>query len=314
VLIDSGYQGFGFFGQICSWILDLLPYCDSQGWNRAHWCIRSKLYGDTPNYNIFDSVIQTAYQPEDEPAGRVMFEDLHWKFNPQDGAGRHFGGDFVLANKFWTSYFRWAPFVTDLVDNFFEKTGLGNGTLGLHYRGTDQFVIHNESNAVTIAEFLLILEDYLSTHPDVENIFACSDDWNFEYELKAFCRGSYEVFMHDHSRSRDGTAFYMHHGEEHNRGLAVEAIRDCVSLSRCQYLLANYSALSAWAKVLNPDLVSHRISACKIFGTENGGAFPHGYAPFYPGKSPEARKLIANLRIGDWQDWTETVKRQVAYA
>ena len=313
MLIDSGYQGFGFFGQICSWILDLLPYCDEQGWQRAHWRIRSKLYGDPPDYNIFDSVIETVYTPESDPPGKVMFEDLHWQFNPRDGAGWHFHGDYQRANKIWNSYFRFRPWITDFVDKFFQVTGLGEGTLGLHYRGTDQFVISEESNRVTIDEFMLVLRDYLTVHPAVRNIFACSDDANFPGVLKEFCFGKYELYMYEHARSLDHHALYRFHDEAINRSLAVEAIRDCVSLSKCQYVLANFSALSAWAKLLNPDLDSQRISACKIMSN----AFPHGYAPFYTGQSDEAKALLARLREGDWEvdgRWGTDVRREVTCA
>jgi hypothetical protein len=56
-------------------------------------------------------------------------------------------------------------------------------------------------------------------------------------------------------------------------------------------------ALSAWAKVLNPQVDSQRISACKI----QSNAFPHGYAPFYEGSGEKAREILARLRAGDWE-------------
>ena len=85
MLIDSGFQGFGFFGQICGWMLDLLPFVDEQGWHRAHWRMLSKLYGDPPHYDLFKSVLQLAYEPEDDPPGVTMFEDLHWRFTALAG-------------------------------------------------------------------------------------------------------------------------------------------------------------------------------------------------------------------------------------
>ena len=187
--------------------------------------------------------------------------------------------------------------MTDFVDEFFARMGLGEGTLGLHYRGTDQYTIAEESNRVTVEEFLFILDDYLGGHPDVRTIFACSDDANFIEELRGFCSGRFPVCWYDHQRTADRSALYRFHDESMNRNLAVEAIRDCVSLARCQYVLANYSALSAWAKVLNPQVDSQRISACKI----QSNAFPHGYAPFYEGRSEKAREMLTQFRAGDWE-------------
>jgi hypothetical protein len=301
MFIESDYMGFGLFGQIFSWILDILPYCDSQGWNRAVWNIKSRSYGEPPDYNIFPSVLQTVYAPESEPVGRISLEELHWRFNPKDGAGRHFCGDFRLANKYWTSYFRLAPVVVDGVDEFCQQNHLGLGTLGVHYRGTDQFSVHCESTPVTVDEFLLILDDFLKGHPDIKCIFAASDESRFMDRLKEFANGRVEVLMHYHARSKDGAQLYLNHDVSQNLIFSYEAIRDCVTLSRCQYCLANFSALSAWTKVLNPELSSYRISACKISGTDMASAFPHGYAPRYLGNSEVARELLQRLQCDDWQ-------------
>ena len=94
MLIESEPQGFGLFGRVFSWMLDLLPYCDSQGWQRADWRIYSPNYGEPPDFNIFPSVLEMVYTPDPKPAGMVSFDELHWRFNPQDGAGRHFNGDY----------------------------------------------------------------------------------------------------------------------------------------------------------------------------------------------------------------------------
>ena len=301
MLIDSEPQGFGLVGRVFSWMLDLLPYCDSQGWQRADWRIYSPNYGEPPDFNIFPSVLEMVYTPDPKPAGMVSFDELHWRFNPQDGAGRHFNGDYQLANTYWTSYFKFTPDVTEPLDEWCKKNSLGAGTLGVHYRGTDQFTIHNESTPVTIGEFLLVLDDFLQATPGVRQVFAASDDANFIAQLHSFCfEHQLPSLCHLHIRSVDGCETYTHHPWSQNRLYAHEALRDCLTLAKCEWLLANYSSLSAWAKVVNPHLKSYRMSACTIYGTERGGAFPHGWAPLYEGHSAESRALLGRLQAAEW--------------
>jgi hypothetical protein len=303
MIIESQLMEWGLFGQAFSWLLDLLPYCDRYGGNHVtEWRLRSKHYGEPPDFSLLPMVFEMVYKPEPDPIGRVSFEDLHWHLNPNDGAGRHFKGDFNLANKYWSSYFRLTPVVTDMVDEYCKERNLGANTLALHYRGTDQYSIHNESTPVTIDEFLLVLEDFLFGHTDIKRVFAASDEEPFMVRLDEFCKAhGLEMFMHDHDRAKDGRQTYLSHPPEKNKIFAYEAIRDCYTLSRCHYCLSNFSALSAWSKVLNPELLSYRISSCKIQGTDRGGAFPHGWAPKYLGNRPEVQELLKRLQSEDWQ-------------
>src|ERR1039458_482221 len=132
MMIESQLMEWGLFGQAFSWLLDLLPYCDRYSWNRTEWKLRSKHYGDpAKDFSLLPMVFEMVYVPEADPIGKASFEDLHWYLNPEDGAGRHFHGDFELANKCWSSYFRLTPVVTDMVDEYCKERNIGAGTLAL---------------------------------------------------------------------------------------------------------------------------------------------------------------------------------------
>jgi hypothetical protein len=86
------------------------------------------------------------------------------------------------------------------------------------------------------------------------------------------------------------------HQAKDNQALAKDAILDCLSLSRCRYALKCMSQLSAFAKVLNPELDIYRVSACKP------SWFPEAYIPVYRSKNEAVRSLLQTLQAGDFQE------------
>ena len=288
--IKSDFLPHGLFGQIFAWMLDLLPHCDRQGWQRCSWDIKSRLYGPAPGYNIFPTVIETAYEPQPDPPGTASFEDLHFMLNPDrehGGAGAHFRGNFQLAHDCWTRYFRFPAMTRS--ELFSEKNALG-----VHYRGTDKNADSFQTNPVSVADFLAVLEDFLSWHRDFDFVFAASDDATFIESLRGFCHNRLPMCCHSHARSTNSEPLFYSHPAQENQWFAEEAVRDCVSLSQCRYMLANMSALSAFAKVLNPDLEAYRIAACKQ------PWFPHGHTTLYTGKRAAVRDITDRLQKDDW--------------
>src|SRR5271157_2949499 len=78
---------------------------------------------------------------------------------------------------------------------------------------------------------------------------------------------------HDQSRARDDQPLWKNHDVSANSSHAKDAILDCLSLARCRYVLKCMSALSGFAKVLNPDLEVYRVAAMKQ------DWFPDAYIP-----------------------------------
>ena len=85
------------------------------------------------------------------------------------------------------------------------------------------------------------------------------------------------------------------HEATDNESTSKDAILDCLTLAKCRYGLKCMSQLSAFSKVINPDLEMYRISACKP------GWFPEAYIPLYKSKDKAIRALLKVLQEGDFQ-------------
>ncbi|MGQ9556016.1 MAG: hypothetical protein ACUVWR_18090 [Anaerolineae bacterium] len=283
MIIRSEWLTEGLFGQAFVWMLEVLPYLHARGWKPA-WEIRSKNYGEPPEFNIFPGIIQTTYRTE--ATGDVLcFEQLQsrHKFN--------FRHDFQAARRLWGEFFRFPDDVYRTVGDFWQAHFADRTVLGLHYRGTDKNLDPWQTNPVTRYQFLCAVEDFLDTHPDVNAIFLATDDAHF---LDAASRLPH-VRYYSQERSADGRPLWNAHGNSRNRALAKEAIVDCLTLARCRYALKCMSQLSAFSKVINPDLEIYRVSACKL------GWFPEAYVPLYRASSKAARALLAALQQDDYQ-------------
>jgi len=125
----------------------------------------------------------------------------------------------------------------------------------------------------------------MATRPDVNSIFVASDDFWFAEAMKDFASDEISILSHQQPRSKDGRPLFKHHDVSANEQFAKQAILDCLTLSRCRYVLSCTSALSAFAKILNPDLEAYRATACKPVW------FPIAYIPRYRGSDEATRKL-----------------------
>jgi hypothetical protein len=262
-------------------MLEVLPYLDSKGL-RPEWLIRTKNYGEPPYDNIFPGIIQTAYLPQKE-AGELTLEAL------KRDHGASFAGDFRTANRYWNTFFKFSEEIHTRLDAFCQEHFTGQTVLGVHFRGTDKNAALWETNPVSHAEFLRVVEDFLQTHPEITLIFVATDDAQF---LKAIaqCR---PVIAHAQSRSSDGRTLWDGHSSAENQAIGKEAILDCLTLARCRYVLKGMSALSAFSKVMNPELEAYRVSACKR------DWFPEAFIPLYRSRNRATRKMLGKLQRND---------------
>src|SRR6185436_2872679 len=73
------------------------------------------------------------------------------------------------------------------------------------------------------------------------------------------------------------------------------------------YVLKCSSALSGFAKVLNPSLECYRVAACKMFS--DIPYFPDAYVPRLALRDPAASAILARQFEGDWLDDPAAVAR-----
>lgn len=286
MIIQSGYLTEGLFGEALTWMLELLPYIAEEGLKPV-WSIRHPNYGAPPTYDIFPDIIRTTYVPHPDSSTVVSFEAL------KNERGYEFRGDFALASRYWHSYFRFADDVYKSLDRFVEEHVSPRATVGVHYRGTDKNNDSGQTNAMSRAQFLCTLEDFLTNHRSAETIFVASDDSNFIDDMHSFAKGRWSVIHHEQLRSANDQPLFRRHGAEQNLEIAKFAVLDCLTLSRCQTLLTTVSALSAFAKVLNPEVEVFRASSCKP------NWFPVAYTKRYRGHAKAVKVMLSRLQTGD---------------
>src|SRR5271157_5223574 len=97
MIIRRNYLTEGLFGQVFCWMLEVLPYIQSQG-SKPEWEVLTKNYGEPPTYNIFPHVIRTAYEPE--PGGEIKSLEQLQLFHKHN-----FRRDFRAAQRYWTAFF-----------------------------------------------------------------------------------------------------------------------------------------------------------------------------------------------------------------
>lgn len=285
----------GLFGQVFLWIFEILPYLDERG-IRPAWAIRSKLYGSHDEDNIvIPGLVELNYEPGNPDFG---FDDLSL-LQLRDRGVAILGSDWQYLSCLWNRYFRIPERIVSRANGFPSL----DAALGLHYRGTDKNKALDETNYVSEADFMTLTGDFLDSHPEVRIIFIASDEASFVEML----RGRYVEYQivssgeATHHKELTGCA-----GSEKGD----HAMLDCVLLSRCKYLLKCQSALSGFAKVLNPEIEAYRISANKLPDWNREiPYFPDGYLPKYCSSTPKVQTILDRLFVDDWTSDQAVFKR-----
>jgi hypothetical protein len=271
----------GLFGQVVLYVFEVLPFLERAG-VAPSWQIRSRLYGSPPDFLVLPGVFDARLPaPPTAPSRRrnlLLLRNLHRVA---------LGHDWPYLHALWSRHFE----IPARVLRRAEALAPGPGTLGLHFRGTDKVSAHWDTNPVSHADFLALTADFLRTHPEIERLFVATDDAAFlEAVRDRFARlpiatSGVGAF---HKDARDGPSSADH------------ALLDCVLLSRCRWVLKTSSALSAFAKVLNPELAIFRVAASKLFDVMP--YFPVAYIPRLRSSDPECARILERLLQGDWLD------------
>jgi len=272
----------GLFGQVLLWTFELLPWLAARD-IQPDWDIRSSLYGDGPAHRVIPGVFDLAYPaPQSSSAPREV-PMLALRL----GAVSVLGGDWPAVHRLWTRFFR----VPERIQAQADQVGLSTQTLGVHYRGTDKNLATQDTNPVSVSDMLDLVADFLRQHPDLDSLFIATDE-------HVFATAAAERFATLRVINLGEVSFHKASGGGAAR--ADRALLDCVLLSRCRHVLKCSSALSGFAKVLNPDLDIHRVAACKLFN--DVPYFPDAYIPRLVSDAPAAQAILTRQFAGDWLD------------
>ena len=269
----------GLFGQVFLFIFEILPYLNRRR-ARPDWKIHAQRYGGevTP---VIPGVLDLAYKPKTGSRDVLLslIRDRHCS---------ELGNDWKALNLMWTSFFR----VPAAVECQADAVDVSSDTLGVHYRGTDKQTADWDTNPVTAQDMIAIVNDFRSRRPDLTKIFLATDDNTFAKQLRNVA-GCEIVNLGEVAFHKDEEAISQ------NLKSATRALLDSVLLSRCGAVIKTSSALSGFAKILNPHLEIYRCAASKQFA--DIPYFPVAYIPRYQSADPAIRAILDRLMHDDWQ-------------
>lgn len=284
----------GLFGQVVLWTFELLPMLAQRGLH-PDWDIRSRLYGQAPEWRVIPGVFDVAAQPDtgggtgarsgaDSVAGRRRDRSL---LSLRVAGVSVLGSDWQSLHKLWHQYFR----IPERTLARADAVALPPGTLGLHYRGTDKNLATQDTNPVSVDDFLTLAECVLREHPEWHAVFIATDEPAMVEQARLRLAGKRLINL---------GAVRFHKDPEGEPDRADRALLDCLLLSRCATVLKCSSALSGFAKVLNPQLPCYRVSASKMFA--DVPYFPDAHVPRLVLRDPRAAAILARQFEGDWLD------------
>ncbi len=270
----------GLFGQVVLWAFEILPFLHRKGIFPG-WDVKSRMYGAEPGFTVIPGVFDLAYAPPEgccEPIDLLRLRDTHIRVLG--------GGHWDYLSGLWHTYFRVPARTLAAADTI----GLSAGSLGIHYRGTDKNRSPWDTNPVTRGDFLTLVEDFLGRQPEFTSVLVATDEFEFVDEARRRLGGRTIVNL--------GEVGFFKEKKGDGAAKADRALLDCVLLSRCRTVLKCSSALSAFAKVLNPALACFRVSASKLL--RDVPYFPEAYIPRLASPDPECRRILERQFVGDW--------------
>jgi hypothetical protein len=226
----------GFFAQL-NWLMEVLLYCKMK--DKLPYVELTGQYGAGGDW-------LTQYFEWKNPVKRPEYVK-----KAPNKAEMHLGVDlhpkltFPLVTELFHEHLRVRKDVLDEVSAVCRYYSVGHHTLGLHFRGSDK--MRSESPYDVMMEDLwFVAREYT---PHYGGIFVASDEPDFEDFISTYRRVS---FIENEIKCNGEVPVHDVPGDKYKKGL--EALCNCLVLSRCGTLIKTISFLSGWSKVFNPAL------------------------------------------------------------
>lgn len=160
-----------------------------------------------------------------------------------------FGSSRQEVHRIIETYFHIKPEIIKNVEDFCENEFEGF-VFGIHYRGTDK--IHEAPRTKYRKIKKQLKSEVLTRGLQNYKIFIAADEQAFlDYMINKY--GSKVIYVKEAERSLDGNPLHLGRSEgKYQQGL--DALTDCLLLSKTDYLIRTSSNLSRWSTYFNPDL------------------------------------------------------------
>ena len=268
----------GLFGQVILYVFEILPYLYSNSIFPS-WEIRSKIYGKESDSLVIPGVFELTYQPSRDALRNIKLKTIRRKHL------YGLGNDWNYLNQLWNTYFK----IPNRIEAEAARFRNISESLGIHFRGNDKVLSDWDSNPIDQDDFITLINDFIKGHPEILNLFIATDDTRFVEKIKTHF-GNLNIL------NLGPTDF--HKADVVNKDIAERALLDCILLSKCKYVLLTSSALSSFAKVLNPSLECYRVCASKIF--TDVPYFPVAYVPVFKSLDFKCNEILLKTMKNDW--------------
>ncbi len=281
IIIISNYLPGGLFGTTITWITEIIFLL------KAHnlypkFIIRSKNYGEAKDdFNIFPFIIDTKYKnytsilpdifkqfivKKTEQEIFLSLEDIK-KYNDKIQKENYLE-DFKKVNQIFFEYFIINEHIYSRINNHFFNN---KKVLGVQLRGTDKLTaVYDNPNNVSLEGIFKNIDIVLEKRK-YQYIFLATDSIDFFREFKEKYK-HLNIFYYDFVRYEKDESPYRSldnkniwekrkfKDESYNILNAQNAFIDSLTLSKCDMVIFNSSALPSWSKVFNPELEIYKIN------------------------------------------------------
>lgn len=296
-LIIESYFDQGLFGQI----LNFNEYLHYLYINNLYpeFRFKSKLYGDKNNQDLvlpfilkqnkinkyFISDIPKEFQKNltEDQDNIYINRQILMKYKQLNTYKQKDNFDYI--NKLFNIYFKINPKIEKLSVNIIRPFK-HQKILGIHYRGTDKIKSSENKSQITTGLFIQVLRDLIQKH-NFNVIFLATDDNKLESIIHSNLQ--IKIITQPNVKKLDNQPIHFSN-QISNKDKTEQAFIDCLTLSKCDYVLITNSALGAWTKILNPKLEVYKLQK----NTQNW--FPVNKIPFYRTQNSLINKQLIELQ------------------
>ena len=182
---------------------------------------------NSKNYIVAEQIYHREYMPYSEKNDSYEIES----------------GKMDVISKTLADYIHLKEDISINLESKWDKVSNGQVVLGVHYRGTDKKVEHeNHYLSPDLERFFFTIDKCLSEHPEITTIFLCTDEYSV---IELFEKKYSNVAYNECYRATDGSTTGIHNEINNEKGhkyqLGVEVLYDAYMLSKCDYLVYSHS-------------------------------------------------------------------------
>ncbi len=296
IRLSNGTTYNSNFFEGISIIMQVYPYLKNNYYDKKiklNLNYNSHTNGSYPNFNIIGDLLKLNYNPTLKAIGLNFDElrDIPKIYRKLCGDQRavdissvnnfySFKNNFSLVSKIFNTLFKFDESILNEVNNYVKNNFENNNVLGVHYISERSGGIQN----ITIEQFITIIEYELSQQ-SYKKLFVVSDRMEPIEKIKERFKNEIKVIHYlkenypsDNQRYKDivltvkklknTKGLYdivklekqLKEKGKINRMVLKNYLINCLLLSKCNLVLKTCSQLSAYSKILNPNLRIYRVN------------------------------------------------------